>query len=528
MAGLAPTLLRGDAYLAARRRPRGPRRVPAGARSSRHRSVRAGVPARAARARARLGGARRRGEEPPRVRRAVRDLEGRGCRICRSSCGRRAETRPADQPATHPHRRRGERADHHPRRGTGRHDRALPAARAARARQDTTIYRARDLRLDRDVAVKLLSPELAEPPRRATASAAKRTSPRSSAIRTSARCTIQARRTARRSSSASCWPAGHSTRSWRAAPLRGRARARPRHPARGRLAAVHRRGLVHGNIKPSNVFITDDGHVKLLELGRDERLVGHLRAAGRRRQLVARPPSVDQRAPSDTDVDGFHSYRSPEHLAGERLDHRSDIFSIGAVLYEMATGQRAFPGDTPSRIAAAIVSGTPVAVSRWPRRIRRASSRSSIARWRRTRPTATRAPPTCSPICAAPAAGGVGRQRDDPGGAAAPSVGCSARPRPLLILARRRRLVVVADPHGRADRSACAAHRQHRQRHQRSRLRRHAAPGADRPPRTVAVPRHRVRRARARHAADDGAPGRQRADPRRRPGGLRRASRPAR
>ena len=129
--------------------------------------------------------------------------------------------------------------------------------------------------------------------------------------------------------------------------------------------------------------------------------------------------SVDQRAPSDTDVDGFHSYRRPEHLTGERLDHRSDIFSIGAVIYEMATGQRAFPGDTPSRIAAAIVSGH-ARPSAGGRAASPASSRSSITRWRRTRRTGTRAPRTCSRICAARAgkveSAGSGTT---PGGAAA-------------------------------------------------------------------------------------------------------------
>ena len=124
------------------------------------------------------------------------------------------------------------------------------------------------------------------------------------------------------------------------------------------IAAVHRRGLIHGNIKPSNVFVTDEGHVKVLELGL---MSAWWETYGQPDGVDSSSPtaSADQRLPPEAEVDGFHSYRSPEHLAGARVDHRSDIFSIGAVLYEMATGNKAFPGDTPSRIAAAIVSGTP-------------------------------------------------------------------------------------------------------------------------------------------------------------------------
>ena len=225
--------------------------------------------------------------------------------------------------------------------------------------KDTTIYRARDLRLDRDVAVKLLSPELAEVPkarerfRREAHIASLVSHPHICAVHDSGEEDGQAFLVCEL--------------------LAGRALDEvlangPLEPERvldyaiqlvDGIAAVHRRGLVHGNIKPSNVFVTDDGHVKVLELGV---MSAWWDTYGQPDGVGSSSPtaSVDQRAPSDTDVDGFHSYRSPEHLTGERLDHRSDIFSIGAVIYEMATGQRAFPGDTPSRIAAAIVSGTPV------------------------------------------------------------------------------------------------------------------------------------------------------------------------
>ena len=228
--------------------------------------------------------------------------------------------------------------------------------------KDTTIYLARDLRLDRDVAVKLLSPELAEVPkarerfRREAHIASLVSHPHICAVHDSGEEDGQAFLVCE-------LLAGQ--------PLDTVLRDGPLEAERvldlaiqlvDGIAAVHRRGLVHGNIKPSNVFLTDEGHVKILELGV---MSAWWDTYGQPDRVGSSSPtaSVDQRAPSDTDIDGFHSYRSPEHLTGDRLDHRSDIFSIGAVLYEMATGQRAFPGDTPSRIAAAIVSGSPVAAA---------------------------------------------------------------------------------------------------------------------------------------------------------------------
>jgi eukaryotic-like serine/threonine-protein kinase len=125
------------------------------------------------------------------------------------------------------------------------------------------------------------------------------------------------------------------------------------------LGAIHRRGLVHGNLKPSNVFITNDGHVKLLELG----------AAG-----GAEPVAPDKVSASDASRttgaelavprpvptgELFHSYLAPEQITERPSDHRADIFSAGALLYEMATGHRAFAAETPAQIAAAIAGRQP-------------------------------------------------------------------------------------------------------------------------------------------------------------------------
>ena len=128
------------------------------------------------------------------------------------------------------------------------------------------------------------------------------------------------------------------------------------------LAAVHARGIVHGNIKPSNVFVTAEGHVKLLEVGLMTAWWESLAGPARATHDSTPTASFERRHVVDADVESFHAYRSPEQISGDRLDHRSDIFSAGAVLYDIATGTRAFSGETTSEIAGAIAAGSPVPV----------------------------------------------------------------------------------------------------------------------------------------------------------------------
>jgi len=89
------------------------------------------------------------------------------------------------------------------------------------------------------------------------------------------------------------------------------------------------RGLIHRDIKPENILVSKDGIVKLMDFG------------------IARPTEVNT---SGTKVMGTLAYLSPEQLNGQPLDHRSDIFSLGTVLYEMVTGSRAFPQKTLSEL----------------------------------------------------------------------------------------------------------------------------------------------------------------------------------
>jgi serine/threonine protein kinase/tetratricopeptide (TPR) repeat protein len=125
------------------------------------------------------------------------------------------------------------------------------------------------------------------------------------------------------------------------------------------LAAAHRRGVLHANLKPSNVFVTQDEHVKLLELGAAgavaAREPGPAADPGADTTSVTPAPAI----PPALTGEFFHAYLSPEQAAGTPADARSDIFSTGALLYEMATGRAAFGGTTLAEIAGSISSRVP-------------------------------------------------------------------------------------------------------------------------------------------------------------------------
>ena len=119
------------------------------------------------------------------------------------------------------------------------------------------------------------------------------------------------------------------------------------------LAAAHEKGIVHRDLKPENVFVTHEGRAKLLDFGLAKGGVSILANSGK---TLTTPPA-DATGPGV--VMGTVGYMSPEQVRGEAADHRSDIFSFGAVLYEMLTGVRAFARETAAESMTAILKEDP-------------------------------------------------------------------------------------------------------------------------------------------------------------------------
>ena len=120
------------------------------------------------------------------------------------------------------------------------------------------------------------------------------------------------------------------------------------------LTAAHDRHIVHRDLKPENLFITNDGRIKILDFG-----VAKLQAAADDNASMENLPTVTKHGA----IIGTVAYMSPEQLRGKTVDHRSDIFSFGAILYEMLSDRRAFRGETEVDTMTAVLLEEPVGTS---------------------------------------------------------------------------------------------------------------------------------------------------------------------
>ncbi|OYT70026.1 MAG: hypothetical protein CFK52_12305 [Chloracidobacterium sp. CP2_5A] len=122
------------------------------------------------------------------------------------------------------------------------------------------------------------------------------------------------------------------------------------------LASIHQKGIIHRDLKPENIFLTTEGQIKILDFG-----VASVPKSPPVSDNDETKVTPDTLATSPGMVVGTIGYMSPEQVCGAALDGRSDVFALGAVLFEVFTGRRAFPGTAPAEVAASILRDDPLA-----------------------------------------------------------------------------------------------------------------------------------------------------------------------
>ena len=126
-------------------------------------------------------------------------------------------------------------------------------------------------------------------------------------------------------------------------------------PLADAVSSAHEQGIIHRDLKPDNMMVSDDWRLKILDFGL-AKLKQEFAEEGLS-ELPTQSPTQEGR------ILGTVAYMSPEQAEGKQIDHRSDIFSIGIILYEMATGQRPFQGDTTASMLSSILRDTPTSAT---------------------------------------------------------------------------------------------------------------------------------------------------------------------